>query len=268
MKATRSLLISVFIISLLTACNSGGVQSSLQGITLSRAEAQPTGDASTRKVSVTGDAQVNVVPDEVILNLGVETTDLNLSTAKSQNDAIVKRVAEIAKARGVDARNIQTDYLNIVPRYQDSYTHSAFIGYFVRRTVTITLKDPSQFEGLLSETLEAGVNYVQGIDFRTTELRKYRDQARDLAIKAAQEKAAALAKSLGREIGDPVNIQEEQNWWWGGYGAWWNYGAGNAMSQNVVQNAGGNNTGWSSDEPTAPGQISVQARVSVDFELK
>jgi len=35
-----------------------------------------------RRVSVTGEAEVRVVPDEVILTLGVETWDKNLNLAK------------------------------------------------------------------------------------------------------------------------------------------------------------------------------------------
>ena len=46
--------------------------------------------------------------------------------------------------------------------------------------------------GAFSSAIEAGANKVQGLEFLTTELRKYRDQARSMAIKAAQEKAAAF----------------------------------------------------------------------------
>ncbi|HEV7522684.1 MAG TPA: SIMPL domain-containing protein, partial [Candidatus Angelobacter sp.] len=40
------------------------------------------------------------------------------------------------------------------------------------------------------------------------DLRKYRDQARDLAVKAALEKAAALARALGQDIGKAQSIEE------------------------------------------------------------
>jgi hypothetical protein len=42
---------------------------------------------------------------------------------------------------------------------------------------------------------------VQGIQFRTSELREFRDQARALATGAAREKAEAMAAELGMEIG-------------------------------------------------------------------
>jgi uncharacterized protein YggE len=219
-----------------------------------------------RRITVTGEAEVRVVPDEVILTLGVETWDKNLDIAKTRNDEIVKKVLALSADYGVPPEHIQTDYMGIEPRYRDGYYEERdFIGYFVHKTIVITLRDLSKFEGLLSAALKAGVNYVQGIEFRTTELRKHRDEARALAIQAAKEKASALAGELSQKVGDPLTIQEEQSGWWSSYGAWWGSRWGGAMSQNVIQEAGG--VSAIADSSVAPGQIDVNARVTVSFEL-
>jgi uncharacterized protein YggE len=220
--------------------------------------------AQPGSISVTGEAEVRVAPDQVILTLGVETSDLMLGIAKSKNDDIVQKVLALAQKSGVASKDIQTDFLNIEPRYDDSYLKHTFVAYFVRKTISITLRDLSQFESLLSGALEAGVNYVHGVDFRTSDLRKYRDQARSLAIQAAQEKAQAMAKDLGRSVGAATKVTEDRNWWSSGYSAWWG-GAWNSASQNVVQNAG---NAPSVEGPLAPGMISVTADVTVEFELK
>lgn len=217
-------------------------------------------------ITATGDAEVRVVPDEVILTLGVETWDKNLGLAKRQNNTIVAKVLALAGDYGIDSQHVQTDYVSIEPRYRNGYYEkSDFIGYFVRKTIVITLRDLYQFEDLLTDALGAGVNYVQGIQFRTTELRKHRDEARALAIKAAREKAVALAGELDQKVGDPQMIREDHVGWWSGYNAWWGFGRGSAKSQNVIQEIGGGTlTGESS---VAPGQINVNARVTVSFEL-
>ncbi|MCX7707259.1 MAG: SIMPL domain-containing protein [Anaerolineae bacterium] len=225
----------------------------------------PPARSDARLITVTGEAEVNVVPDEVILTLGVETSNRQLRLAKNANDEIVKKVFAAAQAQGVAAKDIQTDYISIEPRYRDSYEQRDFVGFFVRKTVVITLRDVAKFEDLLSDVLDAGANYVHGIQFRTTELRKYRDQARSLAIQAAREKAVAMAKELGQQVGQPAAIREEQDNWWSGYGAWWGAGYAGAMTQNVIQNAG--NAAVLTDGPFAPGQIRVTARVTVSFEL-
>jgi uncharacterized protein len=219
----------------------------------------------TRRISVTGSAQVMVIPDEVLLTLGVETHDKDLDIARTANDRIIDRVLEITTAMGIDEKYVQTDYINIEPRYQDSYTQTEFIGYFVRKNIVITLRDLTKFEELYSRLLDAGVNYVHGVEFRTTGLRKYRDQARSLAIQAAQEKASALAGELDEGVGAPLLIQENSNYWWSGYSSWWG-SSGSGMYQNVVQNTSEMPAEF--DSSLAPGQIAVTASVTVEFALK
>jgi uncharacterized protein YggE len=218
-----------------------------------------------RLITVTGDAEVRVVPDEVILTLGVETWDKNMDRAKRQNDEIVQDVLELAVEFGIAPEHVQTEYVSIEPRYRNGYyEESDFIGYFVRKTVVITLRDLAKFEDLLAGALSAGVNHVQGIEFRTTELRTHKDEARALAINAAREKAEALAGELGQKVGEPHMIQEVQTGWWSPYSSWWGHWGG-GMAQNVVQEIGG--SGLASGGSVAPGQISVNAKVSVTFEL-
>jgi uncharacterized protein len=235
-------------------------------LVLSAWSESPSASPEPRLITVTGEAEVRVVPDEVILTLGVETWDKNLDTAKRRNDEIVKKVLALAAGYDIPPEHVQTDYIGIEPRYKDGYYEERdFVGYFVHKTIVITLRDLSKFEDLLAGALTAGVNYVQGIEFRTTELRKYRDEARALAIQAAKEKAAALAGDLGHQVGEPQTIQEDQSGWWSAYSAWWGSRWGGTMSQNVIQETGG--TAWTGEGSVAPGQIAVNARVTVSFEL-
>lgn len=218
-----------------------------------------------RLITVTGDAEVRVVPDEVILTLGVETWNKELNIAKQENDQRIQKIIDICKKNKIEQKYIQTDYLSIEPRYEHSYERQKFIGYFVRKSIVITVKDISKFESLLSGVLEAGANFVHGVQFRTTELRKHRDQARLLAIKAAQEKAKALAKELGQKVGDPYSIQENPSGWWSWYNSWWGSRWRGGMAQNVIQNV---QSPSESDSTIALGQIKINAKVTVSFELK
>jgi uncharacterized protein YggE len=218
-----------------------------------------------RLITVNGTAEVRVVPDEVLITLGVETWDEDLDRAKRENDRRVRQIVALAKSHGVGEQHIQTDHISIEPRYRDSYEKRDFIGYFVRKTIVITLRDLSRFEDLLASVLQGGVTHVHGIQFRTTELRKYRDEARALAIQAAREKAVALAGELGQEIGQPRTIHEDQASWWSWYNSWWGARWGGGMTQNVIQEAGG--VAMGEDGALAPGQITVNARVTASFEL-
>jgi uncharacterized protein YggE len=215
-----------------------------------------------REITVAGEAEVKVVPDQVILTLAVETNDKDLLAAKAANDERVKKVLALATTFKIDPKHVQTDQISIEPRYRgNSNDVPIFIGYYVRKQIVICLKDTSRFEELLTAVLKAGTNSVPGIEFQSTELRKHRDEARSMAVKAAREKAEAMAGQLGQKIGRPLSISESSPSYYGGRGAY--------MAQNAMSNAGGGEA--ESDGGAsgfAPGQISVKADVSIRFELQ
>ncbi len=260
MKAViRDVGIYFVLLFLLTAC--GGIQPSPYAVAGAANLPEP------RVVTVTGDAEVRAPPDEVVLTLGVETQDRDLGVAKSQNDEIVQQVLGLSKRYGIEPRHVRTDYISIDPEYDYSGNMAKRLeGYWVRKTVVVILKDFEQFEDLLSDALEVGVNHVHDVEFRTTELRQYRDQARALAIQAAREKAQALAGELEQKIGEPVMIREEQSRWWSWYGWGWSSRWSGGMAQNVVVETG--SSSLEARSTIAPGQITVRAQVTVSFELR
>lgn len=216
-------------------------------------------------ISVNGTAEVRVAPDEVVLTVGVETDSPEIARARAENDRRIKAIVAAARENGVASEHVKSDFLDIQPRYKDEYSHREFLGYFARRSLVITLRDVSKFEALLSSVLVAGANYVHGIDFRTTELRKHRDEARRLALIAAREKASAMTATMGVSLGAPVSIQEGYSGWWSPYSSWWGQRSGGMTAQNVVQSGGGREA--AGDDALVPGQISVSANVSVTFAL-
>ena len=214
-----------------------------------------------RTVSTTGDAVVNVVPDEVVLGLGVETFAAKLEEAKKLNDERATKLVKVIKDAGVEERHIQTATLQLEIRYRSNRASEGIDGYYARRAYLMTLKQPKKLEELVDAALANGANQLQGISYRSTELRKHRDRARQMAIHAAKEKAAALAAELACALGPPRTIGEG----YVGYGGWRGINAQAQMSQNAMQEAGGAPEG---DETTPFGQIGINAQVSVTFDLK
>jgi uncharacterized protein YggE len=207
-------------------------------------------------ITVTGEAEVRVVPDEVVFDLTVQTLNRDLRLAKSQTDERLKKTLELTRKYKIAPADVQTDYVKLEPRYRGNDETRTLVGYSVRKDLVFTLRDASQAEEVLSELIEAGVTRINSISFRSSQLRKHRDEARALAIKAAQEKATALTAVIGQRIGKAYSIEEESP---GG-----NFRASN-MTQNVVSFDG---SGSSASEGTlALGQIKVSARVTVRFIL-
>jgi len=61
---------------------------------------------------------------------------------------------------------------------------------------------------LIKEALQDGANGVQSVSYECSQAEKQRAKARIEALKAAREKAEALAAEVGCKIGKAINITE------------------------------------------------------------
>jgi uncharacterized protein len=221
-----------------------------------------------RTISTTGEALVQVVPDHVVVGVGVETFRPVLAAARQANEADCARLLAVIKGLGVAEGDIQTDVLNVELAYRDGGHPSRGIeGYYVRRAYSVTLRDVKKFDALVEAALDNGANRLMGFEFKTRDLRPHRDQARLLAIRAAQEKAQALSAAVGLKLGRPRGISEGSFGYWGANRSWWGWGGyGQAQSQNVQLVSGGE--GETGGETLPLGRIGVRAQVSVTYELE
>ena len=220
---------------------------------------------SNRSVQVSGSATIHVVPDRVLIQLGVQSNGATTTAVQSANTAAIQKVIKALQAKGIAAKDIATDIYVIEPVYED-YDSFYIKGYRINNVVAVTLRDAKMTGPVLAAALQAGANQVVNVEFYTSELRKYRDQARALAMQAAREKGQALASAAGARLGCVLHISENS---WSYYNGWW-YGRNSSnWAQNVVQNAGpgGGSAAGSADEPLSLGQISVQAEVGATFGL-
>ncbi len=222
---------------------------------------------SSRTVQVTGSAMINVAPDRALIQLGVQSNGQTPELVQAANAVAIEKVMKAILAQGVESKDIATSLYVIEPIYED-YDSLYIKGYRINNMLSVTLRKVNLTSSILVAALGAGANQVLNVEFYTSELRKYRDQARELAVKAAREKAQALASAAGAEAGCVLNISENSwtyynSWWWGGPSQ-------NQWTQNTVQNVAPSPSGQggTGDEPVSPGQISVKAEVSATFGLK
>jgi uncharacterized protein len=214
-------------------------------------------ETQSRLVTVTGEAEVMVVPDEAVMNLQVQSFDAALATAIKANDAAVGEVLAVVKKYGVEEADFRTDYFNVNKQDNQIFEPTSgqyrpSSGYMVVKNIAITLRDLGKLEALYGDVLAAGVNNVHGVEFRTSQVKAKKEEARLQAIGDAKDKAARLAAALGQELGRPHAIQENAPVEWNGP---------------VMMMASRGDAAYS--KPTiALGQIPVKSSVSVSFELK
>ena len=220
-------------------------------------------------ITVTGQAELRVPPDEVVFNLEVSKLDKDLAAAQQQTDESVRQILALARRYKVAPQDMQTEYISVGMRYStdfvdddDSDSASAanqkkikreFVGYATSKSVVIRFTDLSNYEYFFADVIKAGVSKVESVSFGTSKMRQYKDQARALAIKAAREKAIALTSVIGQSIGKAVSIEEE----------------GYSNNRGMANSTGYIATDYNDDDNSsfAPGSIPVRAQVTVSFIL-
>ncbi|HEX8557785.1 MAG TPA: SIMPL domain-containing protein [Pyrinomonadaceae bacterium] len=214
-------------------------------------------------ITVSGQAEIRVPPDEAVFDLSVVRLDKEVTAAQQQTDESVRQILALARRYDVPAQNVKTNYITVEMKYttdlldgddddDEKKVKREFVGYEVSKSVNVRFTNLARFEGFFADVLKAGVSRVRSVTFHTSQMRKHRDEARAAAIRAAREKAAALAAEIGQSIGKAYAIEEE---------------APRDLSRsNSVGFAPGS---YSSDESSsfAPGTITVSAQVTVSFLL-
>jgi uncharacterized protein YggE len=208
-----------------------------------------------RQITVSGEAEVKVVPDRAVIVMGMVSESRELAKAQSENAQKIAQTIAMLEQQGIDKRQVQTDFLRIEPRFEKSFgIGPAF--YVVRRDIVVTVTDLKKLEIVTGEAIKLGINSANQFTLQTSELRKHRDAARLLAAQAAKEKATLLAQALGASVGPALTIEER-------------YvptptGSRNVAAQNASVEAGGGDV-----QPVfSAGEISVRASVSVTFALQ
>ena len=208
-------------------------------------------------VNVTGVGEVRLQPDEVVVSMGVEMRDKNLEQARKQTDAKAAAIIAYLKKQGVDAKYIQTSYMNVQPVYTGGdYGKTTPDFYQAQKTMTVVIKKLNKFDELLSGLYGAGVNRIDGISFRVSDLEKHKVEARKRAVTEAKQKATALTSDLGAKLGRVYAINENT------------YAGGpRPYAENMMMKVGyaGDAAG---DSSIAGGEVVVTANVSVSFVIE
>jgi uncharacterized protein len=211
-------------------------------------------------ISTTGTAQIRVVPDLADLYFEVETRSADIAAARKEEGERATKILAALRAAEVAEADLKSSQVQISPDYNERGHDAAKLKFYrIWQSISCTIHDLKKVPDITADAVAAGATSVRETSLRTSQLRKYRDEARAKAVQAAKEKAIALANELGAHIGKPYTISE-------GSGFDWRASSNNASAQNVRTEVSGEDDNLSST--FAPGTISITANVSVSFLLE
>ena len=163
-----------------------------------------------RTITVAGTGYVSAEPDVVHITLGVVSDAETAKAALEANTKSMNAIGQALKARGIDAKDVQTNNFAVSPRYRqgkggDQPTISC---YQVQNTLRVVLRDVPALGGILDQVIQLGSNQVHGIAFESSKADSLRDEARKTAVANARHKAEIYAAAAGAKLGRVLDIEE------------------------------------------------------------
>ena len=160
-------------------------------------------------INITGEGKVVAVPDIAKIQLGLQTEDKSVAKAQKDNTDKMNTVIEkLKKDFNIDGKDIQTANYNIYPQYDWTNNRQILRAYQVSQSVNVKIRDLTKISDILNVVGQAGLNEVSGLTFDVDEPENLKQQAQELAIKNAQEKAESLAKIAGVKLGKVISFSE------------------------------------------------------------
>ncbi|MFA5099155.1 MAG: SIMPL domain-containing protein [Candidatus Paceibacterota bacterium] len=230
--------------------------------------------SSFRSFSVTGDGKANAIPDIAEFSFTVITEGgKDISALQTENTNKANKAIEFVKSKGVEEKDIKTQYYNINPRYQtyscevSIYTPSdsmssvrpcppaTIVGYTITQTVDVKIRDFGKIGDIMSGVVSNGANSLGSLSFTIDDPTTVQTEARDEAIAKAKAKAESVAKAGGFKIGRLLNIQE-------GYRSYPQYeymSSGNGISAKTLDAAA---------PSIQPGSQDVSVTVTMQYEIQ
>ena len=161
-------------------------------------------------ISVTGEANISVPPDQAQIEGGVSTDAKTAREASEANNAAMGKVLLALKGAGIDEKDYQTSRLQLQPQYAPNRSGpSPVVGYRASNRVTVKVRDVIKVASMIDVLVGAGANDIGGINFVVTQASKLLDEVREQAIADARRKAQIYAKAAGVTLGEPIAISEE-----------------------------------------------------------
>ena len=163
-------------------------------------------------ISVTGEANVSVAPDQAQIDGGVTSDARTAREASEANNAAMGKVLLARKSAGIDGKDYQTSRLSLQPQFATPYKGSdrpGIVSFRASNRVTVRIRDVTKVANVIDALVTAGANDIGGINFTVTQASKVLDEAREKAIADARRKAEIYAKAAGVTLGDPISISEE-----------------------------------------------------------
>jgi len=155
-------------------------------------------DRDAAQITVQGTAKISADPDLVKVTANASVTAGSISSAQGDMNVIVANATKKLLELGVLDEDIVTRDYSYFHRY--NYDTNTIIGYEANHTLEITCRDIDMIDVVIGAVTDSGFSQIYGVSYDVSTRSELYQQALDLAIARAEEKAVRMAATGGLTI--------------------------------------------------------------------
>ena len=219
------------------------------------ASAAETTAPTPATITIGGTGTAYVAPDTAEITVGVVTEEADAARTHAENAAQTARVHNAVRALGVADRDIQTVHYDFSQRYDmRDGSRSEVIGYTAQNSVVITVRSLNNVGKIIDAALANGANRIDSLNFTASDTSAAKNEALTDAVRAAKEKAQAVASALGVRLVRIANVYADTQ-------------ADMPRNENYMPMMMAKGA-LAAATPIAPGELSVAATVNVTYVVE
>lgn len=160
------------------------------------------------QIITAGRGEVDIKPDRVRMEFGVETRAASAAAAAADNSKRQRAVLDTLLKLGIAQDQIQTASLQVTPEmvYPGQGQPPKVSGYVARNSVRVEVLKLEQAGVLVDAALTKGATNIMGLQFYSSRAAEARREALIRAVKAARLDAEAMAAAAGYQLGALIEI--------------------------------------------------------------
>jgi uncharacterized protein len=185
----KSLLLAMLLASLLAFAQSPGAAPNCNCV-------QPN------SITVNGDGIYEADPDVAVISMTISTQEAQLKDAYSGATNAAEQIRQVLRNNGIDPKDAQVGYFQVSPVYDYTKAKRKAVGYAVRSTITLKVKDFTKIAPLSDAFATIDVTGDQNISYDIADMPAARDKAIQIATQNARKSAETVAATTGAKLGE------------------------------------------------------------------
>lgn len=167
---------------------------------------------TTNTISIVGVGEMKAIPNISTINFTIREEGDSLVNMKELKDKVSSKLDKVLtelKNLDIENKDIKTNNYSFNPKYDYSNGRSNIFGYEASQNIDIKIRNIDDINNVLNILAENKIREVVGPNFEIDNKIELKEEARELAIKDAKEKAEKLSKELNVKIKRIVGYSDD-----------------------------------------------------------